>query len=134
MAAMALVKQEWRAFKRDQPGRRFQNQRRRMRNGPRALMVAQVVLGVILVAGGGVLLFAPGPGLLFIVFGLALIAGLSKKLARLLDRVEPPVRRFSIATRDRWRALPIIAKIGIGAIAALGVAAFAYAMYRLWFA
>ena len=134
MAAIALVKQEWRAFKRDQPGKRFRNQRRRMRNGPRSLMIAQVVLGVILVAGGGVLLFVPGPGLLFIVFGLALIAGLSKRLAGLLDRLEPPVRRVAIAARDRWRALPMIAKVGLGAIAAVCVAAFAYGMYRLWFA
>jgi hypothetical protein len=133
MATIALVKQEWRAFKRDQPGKRFENQRRRMRNGPRALMVGQVVLGVLLIAGGGVLLVVPGPGLLFIVFGLALIAGLSKRLAGVLDRMEPPVRRAATATRDRWRALPMLAKVGLGAVAALVVAAFAYGMYRLWF-
>ncbi len=105
-----------------------------MRNGPRALMIAQIVLGVVLVVGGGVFLFIPGPGLPLIVFGLALIAGVSKPLARLLDRMEPPVRRAGQAAMARWRALPMIAKVGLGVVAAALTAAFAYGMYRLWFA
>lgn len=105
-----------------------------MRNGSRALMVAQVALGVMVVALGVVMMFIPGPGLPLIVFGLAMIAGLSKRLARLLDRVEPKVRRGAHAVRDWWSALPIGAKLGLGAIAAIAVAAFAYGMYRLWFA
>jgi len=96
-------------------------------------MVGQVIAGIVLVAGGGVLLFIPGPGLLFIVFGLALIAGLSKPLARLLDRIEPPVRRKAIAARRKWRTLPMIGKVGLAAIALTAAAAAAYGLYRLWF-
>jgi hypothetical protein len=133
MAAMATVKREWQEFKRDQPGRRFQNQRRRMREGSKALMVAQISLGVVLIAGGAVLLVIPGPGIPLIVFGLAMLAGMSKRLATVLDRIEPSVRRVAIKARDTWRGLPLLAKIGLGVIAAVGVAAFGYAMYRLWF-
>jgi hypothetical protein len=133
MAALADMKLQWREFKHDQPGERFRNQRKRMKDGSKALMVAQVALGVILVSGGVLLLFIPGPGLLFIVFGLALIAGLSRKLAALMDRMEPKVRRFGRAAKQWWTHLPTVGKVGLGLLAASGAAAFFYAMYRLWF-
>ncbi|MDB4961408.1 MAG: hypothetical protein JWP01_1407 [Myxococcales bacterium] len=133
MAALAEMKMQWREFKHDRPGERFCNQRRRMKNGSKALMVAQVALGVLLVSGGVLLLFIPGPGLLFIVFGLALIAGLSNKLAALMDRMEPKVRRGARALKRWWSELHVVGKIGLGLVAATGAAAFFYAMYRLWF-
>ena len=133
MAALAQMKREWRLFKRDEPGMRFRNQRRRMRNGSRSVMIAQVILGVLLVSGGVLLLFIPGPGLLFIVFGLALIAGLSRKLAGLMDRTEPKVRRWGHAAKQWWSQLPLIAKVGLGVVAGTGAGAFCYAMYRMWF-
>jgi hypothetical protein len=133
-AALAEMKREWRAFKHDRPGRRFQNQRRRMRDGSRALMVAQVALGVLLLAGGVVLLFIPGPGLLLIVFGLALVGGLSRKLSALMDRMEPPIRRQAKRTKAWWDQSTLPTKVVLGAIAVIGAAGFFYAMYRLWFA
>jgi hypothetical protein len=134
MAALAELKRDWSEFKHDQPGVRFRNQRLRMKKGSRALMVAQVALGVVLVTGGVALLFIPGPGLLFIVFGLALIAGLSKRLATLMDRMEPKVRRFGRAMKWWWSAVPLIGKVGLGLIAVSVAAAFFYVMYRLWIA
>jgi hypothetical protein len=91
--------QQWRSFKNDEPGKRFIHQRERMKKEGRGLTVALVALGALLFAGGVVLLFIPGPGLVLIVFGLALVSGVSSKLARLLYRTEPPVRRFA----GRWR-------------------------------
>ncbi|MBA2539786.1 MAG: hypothetical protein H0V17_09145, partial [Deltaproteobacteria bacterium] len=62
---------EWRSFRDDTPGERFSNHRQRMRrNGTRAGAVARIGLGVLLVAGGILLLFIPGPGLLVALFGL----------------------------------------------------------------
>ena len=66
-------------------------------------MLAKVVLGVILVAAGIVMLVVPGPGLLVIAFGVALILSQSEwgrqKLAQgrvwLRDRFgSPRVRAF----------------------------------------
>lgn len=131
--AVAHVKREWHAFKGDRPGRRFRNQRNRMRNGARWLMVAQVSFGVLMLVGGVALLFAPGPGLLLIVFGLALVAGVSRKLAAVMDRMEPPVRRGGKRAKAWWDRSALATRIALGAVAALGAAGLFYAMYRLWF-
>ena len=134
MAVASDLKREWQTFKHDRPGCRFEHQCDRMRNGSRKLMYLQVALGVLLLAGGVVLLFIPGPGLLLIVFGLGLVAGLSRPLARALDRMEPPVRDRAVRAKRRWEHLPIAAKGLLIAGAVVAGCAAMYAMYRLWFA
>ena len=99
---MSSLAQQWRSFKNDEPGKRFMHQRERMKQEGRGLAIALVALGILLLAGGFVLLFIPGPGLLLIVFGLALVAGVSSPLARLLDRTEPKLRRFGRRLRARF--------------------------------
>lgn len=133
-SALADVKREWRRFKADPPGHRFQNQHVRMHDGSRKLLVLQIVVGLLLLACGVVLLFVPGPGLVLIVFGLALVAGLSNRLARLCDRAEPSLRERGHRVHAWWKRAPFALKLGIGALAAAGVAAFGYATYLLWFA
>lgn len=113
MGVLAEAKQEWRRFRRDEPGTRFEKHRERMQHKPRSHAAIMVGIGIVLIAGGVVLLFIPGPGLLFIVFGLALVASHSERLSRVLDRSEPAVRRFGRRTRSRWRALPGYAKLGL---------------------
>ena len=132
--AFAKLEQQWRAFKHDSPGHRFEHQHDRMKKSGKGFLVGAAIVGGLLVAGGVVLLFIPGPGLLLMVFGLALVAGVSKPLAKVLDRAEPVVRRWARAAKQWWKQAPIAVKIGIGAIA-LGLAgAAAYAAYRMWFA
>src|SRR5688500_8338937 len=94
---IASLRREWRAFHHDRVGHRFRNHRRRLRTGSMKLRAASVVLAVFLIAIGIVLCFIPGPGLLVIVFGLALLAGESRALAGWLDRAEPKVRRRALA-------------------------------------
>jgi hypothetical protein len=121
--ALAQAKQEWHRFKHDKPGERFENHRERMKHRSRAMTVAGVGLGVALLLGGVVLLFMPGPGLLLIVFGLALVASQSKPLAGVLDRIEPWVRRKVHKTQRHWKALPGAGKISVLlAIGLVGVA------------
>jgi len=132
--ASALVR-EWRAFKDDQPGDRFENHHDRMRReGTRAGAIARVVLGVVLTLGGIALLFIPGPGLLVILFGMGLLGGQSKTLARALDRVEPPVRRGARRLVRAFKRRSRATQVMIVAIAALIAAAAAYGLYRWWFA
>jgi hypothetical protein len=97
-------------------------------------MVAQVVLGIALLAGGVVLLFIPGPGLLLIVFGLAMVAGTSRTLAGLLDRAEPPARERATRAKRWWTRSPAIVKAGLVLVALAGAAAATYGMYRIGFA
>ncbi len=132
MPAVADVKREWRMFKSDRPGHRFRAQRARMQNGSRKLLVAQVSLGIVLLLGGAALLVLPGPGLLLIVFGLALVAGVSDRLAVVLDRMEPRIRKAGAAAKAWWERQATLVRALLIAVAAgvLGVAA--YVAYRLW--
>src|SRR6187551_1647815 len=123
MGALAEVKTEWKHFKDDSPGERFRNHRDRMKHKPRGHSIVAVVIGLLLVAGGVVLLFIPGPGSLLIVFGAALIASHSKKLSALMDRAEPKLRRLGRRGKHKWQALPGRAKFSI--ILALGLLAVA---------
>lgn len=126
------MRREWQAFRRDPPGHRFCNHLKRMREaGSGKLRALSVGLGVLLLAGGVVLLFIPGPGLIIIVFGLALLAGESRWLARHLDRAEPHVRRWHAALRRWWGRRGWPARI---ALIALGLALGAGALFLgyLW--
>jgi hypothetical protein len=95
---IAALKSEWRCFRDDPPGERFERHHDRMQERSRALLIIQVLLGVLLMAAGVVLLFIPGPGLLVMAFGLGLLAGTSRRIAKWMDRAEPRVR-------ERWQAL-----------------------------
>src|SRR5512138_1700897 len=121
------VAAEWRAFRDDRPGARFANHHRRMRqHGTRAGAIVRIGLGAVLVAGGIVLLFIPGPGLLVAMFGFALFAGESKALARALDRCEPPVRRRARQVARWWRDRSRRAQVALGSIPVIAAAVVGY--------
>jgi UPF0716 family protein affecting phage T7 exclusion len=84
---------EWHRLRADSPGERFYNHYERARHAPQVKRVAQLVIGIILVAAGVVLCFIPGPGLLVMVFGFALLSSMSRSIARVLDRIELWLRR-----------------------------------------
>ena len=85
------LKARWRPLLEDKPGHRFQNRyerRHKERSSPRAIRVGWTVLAVLLVLVGIVALPLPGPGLLVIAAGLALLAEESRTIARFLDHAE----------------------------------------------
>jgi hypothetical protein len=130
---IAKLEHQWHEFAHDKPGQRFENQHHRLKRGGRALSIAMAVVGALLVAGGIFLLFVPGPGLLVGFFGLALLVGISSRLARVLDRIEPVVRRWASRAKAWWSqasSATHVATCAIG-VAVAGVAV--YAAYRLWF-
>ncbi|MGE0398943.1 MAG: hypothetical protein AB7T06_19695 [Kofleriaceae bacterium] len=133
MSARAKLERQWKAFKHDEPGHRFEHQHERMKKRGRAFLVATTTLGALLLAGGLVMLFIPGPGILVAVFGLALIAGVSGRLAHGLDRAEPVVRRWARRAKRWWSRATVPAKAAVIAVAAIAAAAAALAAYRLWF-
>lgn len=130
-STIATLKDQWRAFKHDEPGERFQRQHDRMQQCSHGLRVAQAIAGGILTLAGIVLLFIPGPGLLVMLFGLALLVGLSSTLASLLDRAEPALRREAARMHRGWRALTGAGKVGIGGASAPSASAVALGLYGL---
>src|SRR5262245_11778477 len=82
------IREEWRTFRADPPGERFARHERRGEQRSAAQRAMRIVLGAVLLALGVFLLFVPGPGLLVMVFGLAMFAGESRWIARRLDAAE----------------------------------------------
>ena len=130
-SALAGLKREWRDFRDDPPGKRFKNHRDRMQQRSRWHSVGALIAGVVLFAGGVVLLFMPGPGLLFIAFGLALIGSHSKRLSDQLDRVEPRIRVVIRRVRRHWKRLPANAKTSLVVAGALLLAAGGLGMWQM---
>jgi hypothetical protein len=98
----STLKAEWNQLRADPPGERFHNHYERARKTSRARRLVQLVLGIVLIAAGVVLCFIPGPGLLVMVFGFALISSQSRSIARMLDRIETALRRFGRRLKRRW--------------------------------
>jgi Flp pilus assembly protein TadB len=131
MSPIAEAKHEWRAFKNDEPGKRFQHQHDRLQEKGRGVRIGLAVAGIVLLLVGVALMVLPGPGLPLLVFGLALLAGLSGALARALDRTEPVLRHEAKQLKRGWHRLSGGAKAGICAVGALGLAAVAFGAYRI---
>lgn len=111
------ARHEWHCFREDRPGKRFANHHERAHRSPsKAKRVARIAVGALLLAGGVAMLFIPGPGLLVMLFGVALFAGESKRLASLLDRAE-------VWTRDWWKHASMPMRVGVVGAAALVAAA-----------
>jgi hypothetical protein len=98
-------KQTWRRLKAGKPGQRFQQEfTRRHRAGRSAIQKALLVIGgLLLMAAGFLLLFIPGPGLVFLCAGGFLIAQQSLVAARALDWCEVRLRKLLAWSLRAWR-------------------------------
>jgi hypothetical protein len=89
------LKRRWRRLRAGQPGARFQRQYRENRESRKSGLHrwGAVAAGAGLILVGIILLFIPGPGLLFIATGGAVLATESLAVARVLDWLEIRGRR-----------------------------------------
>jgi hypothetical protein len=130
------LKEGWRRFKAGAPGERFREHYRHRREsspgGARRYLV--MAGGIILLLLGLFLLPAPGPGMVVVALGGALMAGESYAVASLLDWLEPRVRRIAVAGGHWWkRASPALKNTLLVAAAGLGAAA-GWGAYVYWIA
>lgn len=132
MAFAGELKQEWRRFKHDPPGERFEKHRQRMERQPRWKHVLRAFAGGALVVLGIVFCFLPGPGLLGIVFGLALLAGMSRPIASRMDRAEPRLRRGVDRSRAWWHHLSHPSRALLIGLTAIVVAMGVVVVWRDW--
>lgn len=100
---MVNLRESWRAFWREQPGRRFAQRHERLNRSPRGVLsrVLRTAVGVLLVAVGIVFMPLPGPGFVPLLFGAAMLAGESVRMAHWLDRAELRVRGWRGRRRQR---------------------------------
>jgi hypothetical protein len=129
------TKRSWLFFTRSKPGDRFQvRYYRRKQYGPGQLSrIINVVVGSILVIFSAFFGWAPGPGTLTFVVGLALIGGEFLTIARFLDWSEVSLRKLAHLVGVVWRS-STIGKALIVLVALILVVAFGYVIYSVFFA
>ena len=106
------LREQWRRFAALPSGRRFQLRYRQHREKSAGLArkVVLMTLGTGLLVVGTMMLVLPGPGLLVMLIGAALIAEGSLVASRLLDRID-----LWIARRvKRWRERRAAKQAGSG--------------------
>ncbi|HVJ14902.1 MAG TPA: hypothetical protein VM686_05655 [Polyangiaceae bacterium] len=100
-------KREWNAFKSLPPGKRFQRRYQQHQRRPESKSVWRRVLWIggalASFAVGVVLMFIPGPAVVFFGVSAALIANQSRWAARALDWLELRLRALYGQARDLWR-------------------------------
>lgn len=129
------LKAAWKSLGKGKPGWRFQaryerNQRSRAsrRLLPRLLRFAGAAAALAI---GVVLVFIPGPAVLFFLLAGALLATDSLWIARGLDWLEVRLRRLGGWAKQNWLRLPRTGRVVLIAAAGSLTLASAYGFYRL---
>ena len=126
------IKCSWQRFKADPPGKRFQQQFKRRHEVARTpLQKALALGGGVLLTGVGILLFfLPGPGVLFVLLGAALIAQQSLTVARALDWTEIRLRKLLARSFGVWRHFSAALKIFLVGLAVVGAVAVGFGAFK----
>jgi hypothetical protein len=126
---------EWRMLSRARPGKRFQRRyeiSRRTRNQTTiAGRFVRLALAVVFLAIGVVLVFIPGPAILFFVLAGSLLATESRILAKMLDALEVAARRIVRIARRVWRGLSVAGRMVVAALIGLGAISAGYFSWRI---
>ena len=129
------LSQDWRILRRAPPGRRFEqyyrSARGRRERGRLWLRVARLAGGVACLAVGIVLVFIPGPAILFFLLAAAAFAAESLAAARLLDGAELRIRAWARRGRGAWRRLSGAGRIGAVVVTLALAGATVYAACRI---
>ena len=129
---LETIKCSWQRFKADPPGKRFQLQFKRRHEVARTPLQKALVLGggVLLTAVGILLFFLPGPGVLFVLLGAALIAQQSLTVARALDWTEIRLRKLLARSFGVWRNFSAALKIFLVGLTVVGAVAVGFGAFK----
>ena len=129
----SMLMAEWKELQRGRPGHRFRERyemARRSHNRVTVMnRVMRIGLAVSAFAVGVVLVFIPGPAVLFFLIAGTLLAAESRALALTLDRLEVGVRVAAKAGSRQWLRL---SSTGRAVVVILGVAVTLAVMAIFW--
>ena len=132
---IARLKRQWKTLQRARPGRRFEERyEAAQRKENRASFFARVVRFTIATAAlavGVVLMFIPGPAVLFFAISGALLASESRGVARFLDWSEVKIRAVVRWATRFWKKLPVVGKVAIALVGAAGSVGAGYLGYTV---
>lgn len=127
---------EWREVRHGPPGRRFQEyyQRAHRRRAGRGWIgrVLRIAVAVASFAIGVVLVFIPGPAVLFFALTGVLLANESRAVARFLDWSEIKLRHAGAALARRWRSWSTRVKLVLATTLGAVLGAVSYLLYALF--
>jgi hypothetical protein len=128
------AKRSWRHFTSSKPGDRFQvRYYYRKQSGPgRLSRIFNIVIGSALVLFSAFFGWAPGPGVVTLVIGLAMIGGEFLPVARFLDWAEVKLRKLAHFVEKVWRS-STIGKALVVLLVLILVATFGYVIYAVFF-
>ena len=89
------------------------------------------ILALACLAVGVVLVFIPGPAVLFFFIGGGLLAAESRVIAWGLDYSELKIRAMWTWIKRHWRELHVAGKAAVGSLIAGGAMGCAFAFYNL---
>ena len=132
------LKKQWQTLKRGKPGERFiqryeAGQKAKKSAGPgfKLLRVVRILVALGAVVVGIILVFIPGPAILFFLIAGSLLAAESRTIARFLDWAELKLRAVFSWLSRQWRRLHFAGKVAVSSLAATGAGGCAYAAYRM---
>jgi hypothetical protein len=131
---IARAKRSWRLLKNSKPGDRFQVRYyyRKQRGPGRLSRIFNIVFGSALVIVSTFFGWAPGPGMVTLVIGLAMVGSEFLVVARFLDWAEVSLRELAHFLGGVWRS-SAIGKALIVLVVLIPVAAFGYVIYPVFF-
>lgn len=99
------LKQHWHRFKETRPGERFKAHFWKRQKQPNSTYKKALVIttGILIMITGVILLPAPGPGILILLIGAALIAQESLTAARFMDWADIRARKVCAWGLRTWR-------------------------------
>jgi hypothetical protein len=130
---LSTFRKEWHEFHSASPGRRFQIRYHQRRKSGVSTLGTYLILGMGALLFGAGLLFivAPGPGVTMVLVGGALMAQVSLRVARAMDRGELRVRAALRPLGCFWVRASLAPKAAVIALAALLFIGMTAASYRL---
>ena len=126
-------KKSWKEFEKASPGERFERMHRHRKAGGAAVRIGIIAVGILLIVGGVILLAIPGPGILVIAFGGALLAEQFLFVARAFDRLELLLRKLQRRALTFWKKASTAVRAAVVGSAGLVAAGAAYVAYLVLF-
>jgi len=132
------LKKQWETLKRGRPGERFaaryhagQKTKKDTGLGFKVFRVVRILIALGAIVVGIILVFIPGPAILFFLIAASLLAAESLTIARFLDWSELKLRALFHWVTRHWRKLHFVGKIAISSLAVTGAGGCAYVAYQL---
>ena len=133
---LAAIQRCWRTLRNAPAGERFQNYHKCHRDPARPAWkrCLSFTIAIVVLALGLVALPAPGPGMVVLFFGFALLGRELLVVARALDAIEMALRRVLARLRRTWRHASTLDRVGWAmlavTVALVLLAGPAWAAYR----